>query len=424
MSEMLKVATFPWAHETGEESPRTPTPRAGTKLFPYSKEESPRTPTPRAGAAFFQYERAAEKESPWIPTQREGTVLFWHEHDTGEESPRTPTPRASLTRLGQVPAPQQLRELPPSPPVQLATSESPPHHCGLFTSADARCRLEPLLHLPGGSSGAQRLVQGGSSLLGPPPVQASHPATSHPALALPPPQPSRLPAVPPLRRFIVVDGSATSSDWGVGAAVVGPSLRREPGDPMSRWDWCGGGSKADFFAEQRRLGRKDDTSAVAEAVALLAGLMLDAEFCQDQGIKTLLPIITDKASILSNLDGRGNAGPALEAACSKIALSLMDLVRHHGQVIFLNKHKIEAMRNTHNWLPDKLAARGRIAGGMGEPPGPPVPADWRSWFQFRFDGEDPSSPVSLTVSARALPVAGAFEFCNRLPRGGTAAAAV
>ena len=230
-------------------------------------------------------------------------------------------------------------------------------------------------------------------------------------------------AVPPLRRYILVDGSATETAWGVGAAVVGPSLQREPGDPMGRWDWWGGGRKAEFFAEQRRLGGKDDTSAVAEAVALFAGVMLNDEFCNDNGIEKALPIITDKASVLSNIGGRGNAGPALEAACNKIALSLLDVVRHRGQVVFLNKHKIGRMTNTHHWLPDRLALRGRTTGGIGEPAGPLLPADWRSWFDFSFV-EEGKDIVSLTVCARALPAAGAFEFSNRLPRAGGGAGLV
>ena len=171
------------------------------------------------------------------------------------------------------------------------------------------------------------------------------------------------------------------------------------------------------------MGGKDDTSAVAEAAALFAGIMLSDEFCHDNGIAEALPIITDKPSVLSNLGGRGNAGPALEAACNKIALSLLGVVRHRGQVVFLSKHKIKCMTNTPNWLPDRLALRGRTTGGFGEPAGPPLPADWRSWFDFDF-AEENRDIVSLTVRACALPAAGDFEFSNRLPRAGGGATAV
>ena len=395
-----------------------------------SGEESPRTPTPRQGAASFWTEHDVRKESPRIPSLRTGAAPFQHKHDTGEESPRTPPPGAWIIPCGQRPycvAYGALRtELPPSPLVEPATSEPLLRHCGSVAPAAARCIQVPLLHRQGGSSAAPCFVHGKPSTSTP--CAAVAPPAPQPPLHLAqalqhaPPAPQHAPVLP-LRRFIVVDGSATLSAWGVGAAVVGPSLCRELGDPMGRYDWCGGGRKEEFFAEQRRSGRKDDTSATAEAVAILAGVMLNAEFCQDQGLQKALPVITDKPSVLANLAGRGNAGPALEAACEKVALSLVDLVRHRGPVLFLSKHKIDAMRNTHGWLPDGLATRGRIRGGLGEPAGPRLPTDWRSWFEFHFEGEL-ADPVSLTVSACALPVAGAFEFCNRLPRGGSEAASV
>lgn len=366
-------------------------------------------------------------------------------------------------------------DMSPSPLVQPAVLEPLLRHCGSVTlAASAGASLGQLPQLAwavcpspvsatmSGSALAPHSAPGANSALAQHPALAQplvpnnmlapYPASERqprPALAPPPvpcvalvPQPARHPALapqpvpapgplqvplsvarlPPLgvtrvqqpsRYHVLVDASATTSGWGVGACIVVDGFVRRPDDGLGRFDWSGGGPKSEFFEELRRLSPTDDTDATAEAVALMAGVLLSWEFCQEQDLKEAVPIVTDRPANLSNLGNRGHAGPVLTAALEIVARHVLCLAQHYGPVVFLNKHRISAMDNTHDWLPDRLAARGRTTGTMTCVHQHPLAANWRESFHMAFDG--PAGNVrSLTFIAK---VTGGPVFLSELPRG-------
>ena len=222
----------------------------------------------------------------------------------------------------------------------------------------------------------------------------------------------------PNRLYILVDGSATPDAWGAGAGIVGASFERVAGDGLARYNWCGGGPRSTFLSELHY--HKDDKDATAEAMALLAGVILNIEYCQENDCRPL-HIVVDRASGMSNLGGCGNPGPRLRAVLEHVARNLLWLLARHGRVVFLNKKKLGNISHLHSWLPDGLATRGRKTGNVPSIHAAPLPAHWREWFNFSFDGP-PNDLVSLTVSLKSPEIGAAYESCWKLSRTGSTAA--
>jgi hypothetical protein len=217
--------------------------------------------------------------------------------------------------------------------------------------------------------------------------------------------------------WVVVDGSAAKTNWGVGAAIVGPTLARVFGDGLARYNWHGGGLQCDFFAGLRKTTTETgDTDATAEVLALLAGIMLNAEFCQERSLQKALVIIGDRGSVIENLAGCGKPGPVLAAAIERVAIELLPLALHYGPVVFLNKNRISAMDGTHGWLPHGLAKVGRQTGNMSMfALHPRLVLGWREWFDFDLVGKG-ENVISLTVTARPCHIPDGCKPCSKLPR--------
>ena len=68
--------------------------------------------------------------------------------------------------------------------------------------------------------------------------------------------------------WILVVGSATDTNWGLGAAATGPALARVPGDQLEGFDYFTGGPLRTLLEELRDPARgRREADAISEALA-------------------------------------------------------------------------------------------------------------------------------------------------------------
>ena len=163
---------------------------------------------------------------------------------------------------------------------------------------------------------------------------------------------------------MMVDGAADDSRWGVGVAVTDSSLSRQHQDPLARWDITGGGDMQSLLPRFRRgITRRADGDAVAEAIALAVGLSHNLVICRHHGWRRPMDILVDRTATITLLAGGGRASPSLAAAIAVVIFRLWWLAHLTGPVTIRPKHHIPSLQS-HEWLPDRLAAAGKRAGNM------------------------------------------------------------
>jgi len=159
---------------------------------------------------------------------------------------------------------------------------------------------------------------------------------------------------------------------------------------ISAHDYWAGGPKEQLLTQLRALTPwKDDTSAIAEALALAAGCELAFELHWNFSHSGDIQIITDRTETVNIMCGlvRHRAGrahsPALLAAVSTAARSIWKLATKYGPVTILDKHSIPGIGGK-EWPPHGLARRGRLEGNRAIfPPASTDPRDWQRFLDIQ-----------------------------------------